>query len=168
MNDGIIKCVVVGDGAVGKTCMLIVATQNTFPTDYVPTVFDNYPMDIMVNGQEYELTLFDTAGQEDYDKLRPMSYDNTDVFLLCFSIAEPDSLSNVKVKWIKELSLHCPKTPVVLVGTQMDLRDCEVTKEKLLKRKMAPVSRADGDRMKKDLNAFKYVECSAKTQVLAL
>ena len=119
-----IKCVCVGDGAVGKTCMLIVATSNSFPTDYVPTVcikngtktprkhrylkkfkhhiymqvFDNYAMDIMVDGQNYELTLFDTAGQEDYDKLRPMSYDNTDVFLLCFSIVEPDSLDNVREK----------------------------------------------------------------------
>jgi small GTP-binding protein len=55
-------------------------------------------MDVMVDGQKYELTLFDTAGQEDYDKLRPMSYDNTDVFLLCFSIVEPDSFDNVREK----------------------------------------------------------------------
>ena len=53
----------------------------------------------------------------------------------------------------------------MLVGTQMDLRDCEVTKEKLIKRKLLPVSTEDGERVRKEMNAFKYLECSAKTQV---
>ena len=55
-------------------------------------------MDVFVNGESYELTLIDTAGQEDYDKLRALSYESTDVFLVCFSIVEPDSFSNVKEK----------------------------------------------------------------------
>ena len=68
-------------------------------------------------------------------------------------------------QWLKELRLYCPNAPIVLVGTQMDLRDCEVTKEKLIKRKLVPVSTEDGERVRKEMNAFKYLECSAKTQV---
>ena len=63
------------------------------------------------------------------------------------------------------MRLYCPNAPIVLVGTQMDLRDCEVTKEKLIKRKLVPVSTEDGERVRKEMNAFKYLECSAKTQV---
>ena len=58
-----IKCVVLGDGAVGKTCLLMSYASNTFPTDYRPTVFDNYAVNVAAGGEQYRLGLFDTAGQ---------------------------------------------------------------------------------------------------------
>ncbi|EJW80132.1 cell division cycle 42 [Wuchereria bancrofti] len=160
-----IKCVVVGDGAVGKTCLLISYTTNKFPSEYVPTVFDNYAVTVMIGGEPYTLGLFDTAGQEDYDRLRPLSYPQTDVFLVCFSVVAPSSFENVKEKWVPEIAHHCMKTPFLLVGTQIDLRDDPSYIEKLAKIKQRPITFEVGEKLAKELKAVKYVECSALTQV---
>ena len=172
----------VGDGAVGKTCLLISYTTNKFPSEYVPTVFDNYAVTVMyvplffgqlnilltphnrIGDEPYTLGLFDTAGQEDYDRLRPLSYPQTDVFLVCFSVTSPASFENVREKWFPEVHHHCPGVPCLIVGTQTDLRDDPQVREKLSKQKMQPVRKEDGERMAKDLGAVKYVECSALTQ----
>ncbi|GMM41852.1 hypothetical protein FOG51_03278 [Hanseniaspora uvarum] len=160
-----LKCVVVGDGAVGKTCLLISYTTNQFPADYIPTVFDNYAVTVMIGDEPYTLGLFDTAGQEDYDRLRPLSYPSTDVFLVCFSVISPPSFENVKEKWFPEVHHHCPGVPCLIVGTQIDLRDDKVILEKLQRQRLRPISRDQGDRLARELRAVKYVECSALTQV---
>ena len=101
-----VKCVVVGDGAVGKTCMLISYTEGMFPKEYVPTVFENYEAEIVVNGKEVKFSLWDTAGQEGYARIRTLSYPKTDIFLLCFAIDNQPSLVNVKDRWFKEVCLR--------------------------------------------------------------
>ena len=159
-----LKCVVVGDGAVGKTCLLISYTTNQFPADYVPTVFDNYAVTVMIGDDPYTLGLFDTAGQEDYDRLRPLSYPSTDVFLVCFSVISPPSFENVKEKWFPEVHHHCPGVPCLIVGTQVDLRDDKVIIEKLQRQRLRPITQEQGNRLARDLRAVKYVECSALTQ----
>ncbi|KAG6849085.1 hypothetical protein H0H93_011394 [Arthromyces matolae] len=159
-----IKCVVVGDGAVGKTCLLISYTTNKFPSEYVPTVFDNYAVTVMIGEDPYTLGLFDTAGQEDYDRLRPLSYPQTDVFLVCFSVTSPASFENVKEKWFPEVHHHCPGVPCLIVGTQIDLRDDPQVMEKLSRQKQRPVANEQGERLARELGAVKYVECSALTQ----
>lgn len=117
-----------------------------------------------IGDEPYTLGLFDTAGQEDYDRLRPLSYPQTDVFLVCFSVTSPASFENVREKWFPEVHHHCPGVPCLIVGTQTDLREDASVREKLQKQKMQPVRKEDGERMAKELGAVKYVECSALTQ----
>ncbi|XP_052071684.1 ras-related C3 botulinum toxin substrate 2-like isoform X3 [Mytilus californianus] len=136
-----IKCVVVGDG------------------------FDNYKTTIMVNDIYVELGLWDTAGQEDYDRFRPLSYPLTDVFLVCFSLVHRPSLENVIQRWIPEVRHHCPRTPIVLVGTKLDIRQDEVPrKSKHVDKNSQLISFSEGQSIANKINAVKYLECSAKTQ----
>ncbi|KAL5095943.1 hypothetical protein RYX36_000270 [Vicia faba] len=86
---------------------------NTFPTDYVPTVFDNFSANVVVNGSTVNLGLWDTAGQEDYNRLRPLSYHGADVFILAFSLISKASYENVSKKWIPELKHYAPGVPII-------------------------------------------------------
>ncbi|KAH9314917.1 hypothetical protein KI387_023544, partial [Taxus chinensis] len=156
-----IKCVTVGDGAVGKTCMLIAYTSNTFPTDYLPTVFDNFNANVIVDGDSVNLGLWDTAGQEDYNRLRPLSYRGADVFVLAFSLISRASFENISKKWIHELRHYAPGIPVVLVGTKLDLREDENLAENVCS---IPITTAQGEELRKKIGASAYIECSAKTQ----
>eukprot|EP00808_Paulinella_micropora_P011812 g10168.t1 len=152
-----IKCVVVGDGAVGKTCLLISYTTNAFPQDYIPTVFDSYSAHLEhASKGKVNLGLWDTAGQEDYDKQRVLSYNDTDVFLVCFAVSASNSFINVGEKWIPELKKHGPKnTPVVLCGTKGDMREQKDTN---------CVKKEEIEKFAKSIGAA-YLECSAKTAI---
>eukprot|EP01118_Nematostelium_gracile_P016264 TRINITY_DN6695_c0_g1_i1.p1 TRINITY_DN6695_c0_g1~~TRINITY_DN6695_c0_g1_i1.p1 ORF type:complete len:182 (+),score=33.04 TRINITY_DN6695_c0_g1_i1:27-548(+) len=143
-----IKCVLTGDGAVGKTCMLISYTTNVFPTDFVPSVFDHYSMFVKVEEKTIDLGLWDTGGSEAYEKLRPLSYPKTKVFIVPFSVVGPiyqsyyqpkerkndlfeATLETMSKYWMPELTHHCPGTPIILCGTKIDLRDDPETLKKL-------------------------------------
>ena len=86
---------------------------------YVPTVFDNYSTTVNYEGKTYNVGLWDTDGQEEYDRLRPLSYPNTDCFFLCFSVVSPSSFANIKLKWKEEVSHYCPEARLILVGTKI-------------------------------------------------
>jgi small GTP-binding protein len=159
-----VKCVAVGDGAVGKTCLLISYTTKSFPQEYVPTVFDNYASNVMVGGKLVNLGLWDTAGQEDYDRLRPLSYSQTDMFLVCFSVVSPSSYENVRARWLPEIRHYCPGVPFLLIGTKADLRDDAATLRRLRERNMDPITPAMGHALSADEGAVAYVECSALSQ----
>jgi small GTP-binding protein len=151
-----IKCVVVGDGAVGKTCLLISYTSNVYPEDYIPTVFDNYSANLLVDSKPITLGLWDTAGQGDYDRMRPLCYPDTDVFLICFAIDQRASFENVKSRWHKEILTHVPKAKIVMIGNKSDLR--------IDSKKPDLVSKEEAQAMVGQLGLKGYYECSAKTQ----
>jgi Ras-related C3 botulinum toxin substrate 1 len=159
-----IKCVTVGDGAVGKTCLLMSYVGNSFSGDYIPTIFDNYSANVMVNGQIKTLNLWDTAGQEDYDRLRVLCYPSTDVFLVCFSLTSPVSMQNVRRKWVPEIRKANPTAHIVLCGTKLDLRQDYETLNFLRDRGLAPISTNEGDALAKEVGAYAYVEASSVTQ----
>jgi len=157
-----VKCVVVGDGAVGKTSLLISYTENRFPVDYVPTVFDNFTTGVEVDGKLINFALWDTAGQEEYSRLRALSYPETDVFLLCFSVVSPASFDNIKTKWYPEINHHCPGAKCILVGTKIDLREDKATVESMKNEKLPSFDM--GKRLAQEIGAECYLECSALTQ----
>lgn len=153
-----IKCVVVGDGAVGKTCLIMSYTRDEFPGEYIPTVFDSDDVNVKVNNEVYNLGLWDTAGQEDYDRIRPLSYPNTDVFVICYSVISPSSYENVRAKWYPEIRHHCPEVPILLVGTKIDLR-----KDSHDHSSSTHISNEKGSQLAHKIKAMKYLECSALT-----
>ncbi|CAG8620990.1 29755_t:CDS:2 [Gigaspora margarita] len=177
------KLVIVGDGACGKTCLLIVFSKGTFPEHkqvveggsfdyslmtmigkiYVPTVFENYVADVEVDGKHVELALWDTAGQEDYDRLRPLTYPDSHVIMTCFAIDSPDSLDNIQEKWIPEITHFCAGLPIIVVGCKKDLRFDPKTIEELQKTSKRPVTYEKGWSVSQRIKAYKYLECSAKT-----
>lgn len=169
------KIVLVGDHSVGKTDLLTKYTTNEVTGEYIPTVFDNYSAKVMVDGKPIILGLWDTQGQEDYDRLRPLSYPQTDAFIIGFNIAEPASFDNVMAKWVPEITHHRPGTPIVLIGTHLELRDDKATIDRLAEKKLAPISYQQGQQKVKEIKKWaeacnsqiphvQCLECSAETK----
>lgn len=144
---------------------MIVFHKGEFPEDYIPTVFENYVADVEVDNKRIELALWDTAGQEDYDRLRPLSYPDSHVVLICFAIDQPDTLDNVKTKWVPEVTHFCshPKIPYLLIGCKKDLRNDRRTIDKLRAEGQRPVTTQEGNEVAQYVGARMYIECSAKT-----
>jgi len=158
-----IKVALVGDGTVGKTCMLMSYVCQAFMEDYIPTMFDNFSAIEEIDGELVNVILWDTAGQEDYETIRTTTcFPNTHIFIVCFSVVHPDSFHNVKQKWLEELKKASPDTPFILVGTKTDLREKEDVVKKLAEKNKEPISSKEGKKRAKEIKAKAYVECNAK------
>ncbi|KFZ10882.1 hypothetical protein V502_07877 [Pseudogymnoascus sp. VKM F-4520 (FW-2644)] len=183
------KLVLLGDGASGKTSLLNVFTRGYFPTVYEPTVFENYvhgkpptirliippanpepPPDIFVDNVHIELSLWDTAGQEEFDRLRSLSYDDTHAIMLCFSVESKDSLENIESKWVGEIAENCPGVKLVLVALKCDLRENDDTAEdgetaavdgEPRREKKECITYQQGLEVARRIGALRYLECSA-------
>ncbi|KAM8760478.1 rho-related GTP-binding protein RhoF-like isoform X1 [Acanthopagrus latus] len=156
------KVVIVGDRGCGKTALLKVYTTGDFPEEYVPSVFDTSVVNSRYRGQYFRLHLYDTAGREDYDRLRPLSYNSVDVALICYDIMCPESFDNVFVKWYPEVHHFCDGVPIILVGCKADLRKDKVLMKKLWSSGQNAVTYLQGEEARRKLDAVLYVECSAK------
>jgi Ras-related C3 botulinum toxin substrate 1 len=162
--------------------MLISYTTNNFPEEYVPTVFDNCKYyyctmklcvcdtlllldsaNVMYKSDTIALSLWDTAGQSDYDHTRPLSYPDTQVFLVCVSTVNRTSYENAKSKWVPEVKGFSAEIPIVIAGTKMDLRSNEEYVRKIQENGESVVSMEDGQQLMKDIEAVAYSECSAKS-----
>ncbi|KAH3742587.1 Rac1 GTP binding protein [Pelomyxa schiedti] len=151
-----LKIVAVGDAASGKTCLLRRYIKGLYDGEYgyVPTVFENYSVKVTLEDKPYNLGLYDTAGNEGYDRLRPLSYPNTDLFLVCFSVFYPDSLANVRDKWAPEVSCISQLTHPVENPKVIDWLDCGVSD-------VTPVSFEVACEMARDIHASAYIEISS-------
>ena len=126
-------------------------------------MFENYVTDCRVDGKQVQLALWDTAGQEDYERLRPLAYSKAHVILIGFSVDSPDSFENVKAKWAEEARDRCPGIPLILVGLKKDLREDAVAIEEMRKRSQRFITTSQGNDMKEMIGARKYLECSSLT-----
>ncbi|XP_003227977.1 rho-related GTP-binding protein RhoF [Anolis carolinensis] len=157
-----VKMVVVGDGGCGKTSLLLVYARGAFPEQYAPSVFEKYTTSVTVGKKEVLLHLYDTAGQDDYDRLRPLSYQNTNVVLICYDVMNPTSFENVLIKWSPEVNHFCRGIPIVLVGCKTDLRKDKEHLRKLRSAQQEPITYSQGEDAARQMNAHIYLECSAK------
>ncbi|KAJ6008191.1 hypothetical protein N7540_012167 [Penicillium herquei] len=160
-----LKLVIVGDPCSGKTALVQRWVDNTWPDlnqpqKFYPTVCDDYQLDYTIDGDKFEIALFDTAGDEAYDRLRPLAYPDTNGIVLCFSIDSYDSVDNILYRWQEELNYYCPDVPVILVGLKKDAR---------LKTGPTHLRLGDlvtwerGNFVGKKIKAESYLECSSRT-----
>jgi small GTP-binding protein len=146
-----LKLVVVGDSGVGKTSLLIVYTKGLYPAEYAPQVFENYNGKLLIDDVEYAIQLWDTAGQGDTQTIRQLCYQDTNIFLMCFSIADRCSFANIEKMWVGEVREVVDKPPILLVGTKADLRDSVES----------PVGEPEAEALKTRIGAFAYCETSS-------
>lgn len=143
-----VKIVTIGDTSVGKTSMLIAYTTNSFPGEYIPTVFDEYSANMMIDGRVFNVSLWDTNGSDEYDRLRPLSYAQTDFFLVLYSCASPFTFNRVAEKWMPEIQHLSPEARAIIVCTKTDLRENEEVIESVKKENnRGMVTTAEGEAM---------------------
>ena len=179
-----IKCVVVGNNAVGKTCLIESYANNTFPAGGCITDIQ-HPL-VVIDGKTFQIDLWDTVVDEEYDqivRLRPLTYLQTDVFLICFSVSDHLSFEYITNKWIPEISHHCPNTPFFIIATKDDLRyeidviygysrkynnnipiDVLCIIEQYVNGKDILINDQDAHQLCEKVGGYKYMGCSALKQ----
>lgn len=110
------------------------------------------------------MTMTHSILQDGFDTIRPLCYPNTDVFLLCYSVVSPTSYHNITEKWLPELKEYAPQVPVILVGTQTDLRNDVRVLVELHRYNASPITPAMGKQLANTIGAVSYIECSSLTQ----
>ncbi|EXJ89931.1 hypothetical protein A1O3_02998 [Capronia epimyces CBS 606.96] len=152
--------VVVGEPGALKTRLCYAMAENKVrdKASYIPTVFPPCDISFETDKKQYMATLLDTAGQEDYDRLRPLSYPQTDVFIMCFPLStHPRNdmiIDNLRTKWVPEIRHFCPHAPFLLVGV-LDTDD-ELWESY---RVALGTKLGEGEKLAKELGALEYLEC---------
>lgn len=144
------KILAVGSEGTGKTALLIAYSSNAFPLKHVPTIFDNYTAGTEYKGKNFLVNIWDTAGLDEYARLRLLSYADTDVFLICYDVGNRTSFEAVQ-DWYTEVKHYVPDAKVILVANKIDIRKNDTT----------AITTAEGRLMAFKINADHYVECSA-------
>lgn len=158
------KLVMVGDGCTGKSSVMRAISKNEFSREYMPTVFENFFTEITIDHKTIvKLSLWDTAGQDEYDRLRPLTYPETDVIVICFSVDSPESLRIIPEKWYPEVKHFCPDVPIILISNKSDLKNDQYTLDELRAQNQAPIDREEAEDMARKIGAIAYLEVSALT-----
>ncbi|XP_037874799.1 uncharacterized protein LOC101746732 [Bombyx mori] len=156
-----IKCVLVGDGAVGKSSLIAAYAQDTFREEYQPTAYDTFNVVVDVDDRPVCVEICDTAGQDSMSELRELCYPGTDVLMLCFSLVRPETFRSVAERWTKAVANV--NAPLILVGTQSDLVQDSRVVQTLRNRGEHVVTEAEAKVLAARINAV-YIETSSKTR----
>ncbi|XP_022816383.1 uncharacterized protein LOC111349492 [Spodoptera litura] len=156
-----IKCVLVGDGAVGKSSLIAAYAQDTFREDYQPTAYDTFNVVVDVDDRPLCVEICDTAGQDSMSELRELCYPGTDVLMLCFSVVRPETFRSVAERWTKAVANV--NAPLILVGTQSDLAQDPRILQTLRSRGEHVVTELEAKALAAKIDAV-YIETSAKTR----
>ncbi|XP_067937402.1 uncharacterized protein [Watersipora subatra] len=150
-----IKCVLIGDGGTGKTSIIHYFMHRRRNESYIPTIFDNRSVEVMHGNTLTTVNFWDTAGQDAYDKLRPLSYSDAHVALLVFSVTSQTTLNNVMAKWHPEFRHYCRKVPFLLVGNKTDPMQDQKKLHEMRKKGERFVEAKEGDKAAEMLRAAK-------------
>lgn len=160
-----VKCVLVGDSSIGKKALLTAYVNMVLPGEFVTGVFDDYSVQVVVDDQNVDLRLWDTTRPNDCKQIRSLDYASADVLILLFSLVSPTSLENIQNLWVPEIRECRPDVPIILVGTDHDLRDeFDQHADEYRAKGMEPIESQKGEETKERIGARAYIECSAKTQ----
>lgn len=155
----LVQCTVIGDGMVGKTCLSLAFSKLSTPESYVATVFDHYAGQMTVDWDEYTVSIFDSAGQHDYESLRHFTYADSEVFVVCYSAVDRDSFESISDFWVPEMKKNMKrKKPIIVVATQTDLRNTADYDSDM------PVTAHEGQTLAKAIGATSFVECSINNE----
>jgi len=165
-----VKIVFVGDAKVGKTTLITSGAgvgsrdESKTPDSTIPGMpthcsWDAYGLQLTIDGDtDVDCTLWDTAGGDDYARLRSLSYPMTDIFFVCFSLVDPQSFEKIG-DFFTEIWGYSPYKAIVLVGTKLDLREDQETIEALKANGQKPVTSAEGEEARAKFGADLYFEC---------
>ena len=147
-----IKVVAVGDAP--KVPFLMVLDDKPFPDRYVPTILENYTREVTMNNVTYRINAWDTAGQYEFDKLRPLTYACANVILLVFDLSFKATFSNLREKWISEVTHYCKDVKILVIGINLDLRQVGNPNH---------VTDQEAEQFVQEFKFATYIPCSART-----
>ncbi|KAL5006720.1 hypothetical protein ScPMuIL_015526 [Solemya velum] len=158
------KLVVVGDCGCGKTALIQRYTRGVYTEGYTPSSFDTSTATYSVSDTYHiQMSIWDTPGDSGFDGVRPLSYTDADLIVICFNIGDPDSMANAVTKWGPEVRENCPHQPIILVGCQSDLRHDLKSISTLAKNNLAHTTYEQGLKSANVIGALVYSETSSKT-----
>ncbi|ELP84970.1 Rho GTPase, putative [Entamoeba invadens IP1] len=159
----LVKCFFIGDGTVGKTSIILRYSLGVFKNYYLPTVLETTCFNVFVKNEKIELWVCDVIEQDDYMNRLPMLYNGIDLFVVCYSVVDVNSFEHVVTKWKSNIEYYSPNTPLMLLGTKIDLREENKKVVKPIQNKVNWISTEQGINKAKEIKAVLFMECSSLT-----
>ena len=155
---------IVGNGTVGKTTLLMKFSKQDIRNEFIPSVLDLYTEEKNLTGTPYKITFCDTAGSSDYERIRPLAYEQANFVFVVYSCVNPPSFSSVTSTWLPEIGELAPTARLILVATKIDLRGDRETIAKLNEKyQKKPITEKEGRALAKQMHAVAFFETSSFT-----